>query len=292
MSDIVIELKKSAKQLQNAVNEQEIISILDSLKSQQVNEAILRESKIGLAVGKLRTHKLKPVADLAKEIVKHWKTAVEKAKGKTPGASSATATTADKKTQGGGTPVTPGGASAAKTDVRTAKSDNVKGDTGDKVRDKCMELLYDGLACDATAPTDLIVGRARVLEKCVLNVAGGINAEYKAKIRSLFVNLKDKANPSLRASVVEGSLSPEKLSKMTTQEMASEERKAEDKKLFEENLFKSLAAGQQEAETDAFQCSRCKQRKCVYRQQQTRSADEPMTTFVTCTVCQNKWKFS
>jgi len=33
-----------------------------------------------LAVGKLRMHKAKAVADLAKEIVKQWKTAVEKAK--------------------------------------------------------------------------------------------------------------------------------------------------------------------------------------------------------------------
>ncbi|KIJ96132.1 hypothetical protein K443DRAFT_10875 [Laccaria amethystina LaAM-08-1] len=41
------------------------------------------------------------------------------------------------------------------------------------------------------------------------------------------------------------------------------------------------AAAEQQAETDAFQCSRCKQRKCRYRQAQTRSADEPMTTFVT-----------
>ena len=27
------------------------------------------------------------------------------------------------------------------------------------------------------------------------------------------------------------------------------------------------------------------------QQMQTRSADEPMTTFVTCTVCNNRWKF-
>ena len=33
-----------------------------------------------MAVGKLRMHKAKAVADLAKEIVKQWKTAVEKAK--------------------------------------------------------------------------------------------------------------------------------------------------------------------------------------------------------------------
>lgn len=59
--------------------------------------------------------------------------------------------------------------------------------------------------------------------------------------------------------------------------MASEERKAADRKIKEENLFKSLSAAEQAAETDAFQCGRCKQRQCRYRQAQTRSADEPMT---------------
>ena len=39
-----------------------------------------------------------------------------------------------------------------------------------------------------------------------------------------------------------------------------------------------------------FKCGRCKNRKCTYYQKQTRSADEPMTTFVTCTVCGNRWK--
>lgn len=79
--------------------------------------------------------------------------------------------------------------------------------------------------------------------------------------------------------------------------MASAERQAADKKIEEENLFKSLAAQEKQAETDAFQCSRCKQvcdayliklsislkgikRKCRYRQAQTRSADEPMTVCV------------
>lgn len=45
-----------------------------------------------------------------------------------------------------------------------------------------------------------------------------------------------------------------------------------------------------EAATDLFQCRKCKERKCVYTEVQTRSADEPMTTFVCCLVCGNKWK--
>jgi transcription elongation factor S-II len=46
-----------------------------------------------LAVGKLRMHKAKAVSDLAKEIVKQWKTAVEKAKLK--GSSQPVATKSD-----------------------------------------------------------------------------------------------------------------------------------------------------------------------------------------------------
>ena len=45
------------------------------------------------------------------------------------------------------------------------------------------------------------------------------------------------------------------------------------------------------ATTDTYECRKCKQRKCHVWQQQTRSADEPMTTFVTCVVCGNHWKF-
>lgn len=41
--------------------------------------------------------------------------------------------------------------------------------------------------------------------------------------------------------------------------MASEERRAGNRKIEEENLFKSLSAAEKQAETDAFQCSRCKQ---------------------------------
>lgn len=39
-----------------------------------------------------------------------------------------------------------------------------------------------------------------------------------------------------------------------------------------------------------FKCGKCKSMKTTYYQMQTRSADEPMTTFVTCINCNNRWK--
>jgi transcription elongation factor S-II len=55
-----------------------------------------------------------------------------------------------------------------------------------------------------------------------------------------------------------------------------------DKNKFETNV---------EAATDTFTCRKCKSNKCTYYQMQTRSADEPMTTFVTCLECDREWKF-
>jgi len=193
------------------------------------------------------------------------------------------------------TPATPTSANPSRNDLRSAKTDGVQTDgvTGDKTRDKCVELIYDALASDSGAPPDQILNRAKGIESNVLALFNRNTTQaYKSKIRSLFVNLKDKNNPGLRENVVSGDISVEKFSKMTSEEMASEERKAADNKIKEQNFQKSLGAEEQQAETDAFQCSRCKQRKCRYRQAQTRSADEPMTTFVTCTNCGNRWKFS
>jgi DNA-directed RNA polymerase subunit M/transcription elongation factor TFIIS len=42
--------------------------------------------------------------------------------------------------------------------------------------------------------------------------------------------------------------------------------------------------------TDMFRCRACGQRICTYYQMQTRSADEPMTTFIKCLNCGNRWK--
>jgi len=295
MSDIA-ELKRLVKSLQQASSEKEIIDILQVLKKEaKISEAVLRESKAGLAVGKLRSHAAKDVSELAKEIVRMWKTAVDKEKQAAGTASKGAVKTAAPPPRKASTasmpPSTP--TASSKDGARTAKNDGVSTSiTGDKTRDKCIEILYDALALESGFPSDLILQRARTVEDTVYKDCKGTTPTYKSKIRMLFVNLKDKNNPGLRRSVTAGDIPAQTFARMTSQEMASEERKAADAKIEEDNLFLSLGAADQQAETDAFQCGRCKQRKCRYRQAQTRSADEPMTTFVTCTNCNYRWKFS
>ena len=38
-------------------------------------------------------------------------------------------------------------------------------------------------------------------------------------------------------------------------------------------------------------CGKCKSNKTDYYQMQTRSADEPMTTYANCKACGHRWKF-
>lgn len=42
--------------------------------------------------------------------------------------------------------------------------------------------------------------------------------------------------------------------------------------------------------TDEFKCGNCKKNKCIFIEKQTRSADEPMTLFIECQFCHNRWK--
>jgi DNA-directed RNA polymerase subunit M/transcription elongation factor TFIIS len=41
--------------------------------------------------------------------------------------------------------------------------------------------------------------------------------------------------------------------------------------------------------TDIYECFKCHKRRCTIEIIQTRSADEPATTFVNCVVCGNHW---
>jgi|TARA_B100001094_G_scaffold226899_1_gene221392 transcription elongation factor S-II len=45
-----------------------------------------------------------------------------------------------------------------------------------------------------------------------------------------------------------------------------------------------------EAMTNLFKCHKCGSRETSYYEVQTRSADEPMTQFITCLQCNNHWK--
>ena len=108
---------------------------------------------------------------------------------------------------------------------------------------------------------------------------------YIDRLRSIYVNL---SKPELLNSVKDGTIKTKTLAFMTHQEMQPEKWEP----LIQAKIKKDKSKydTQQEAMTDTFKCRKCHSNKCSYYQMQTRSADEPMTTFVTCLECANRWK--
>lgn len=108
---------------------------------------------------------------------------------------------------------------------------------------------------------------------------------YLDRLRSIYFNLK---MPALLQSVKDGTITVKTLAFMTHQEMQPEKWEPLIQAKIKQD--KSKYDTQQEAMTDTFKCRKCHSNKCSYYQMQTRSADEPMTTFVTCIECANRWK--
>ncbi|KAJ1941768.1 transcription elongation factor TFIIS [Kickxella alabastrina] len=183
---------------------------------------------------------------------------------------------------------------AVRIGPRTAASDKVSvALSGDSTRNKCIELLYNSIAADSDADSEILLQRSSGIELVEFEKAeSSITTTYKSKIRSLCLNLRDKKNPDLRNSVVLGIITPKHLCNMTSEEMAPKELQMAIDKMNQENLADARAPIAEVSETDMFRCGRCGNRRCTYYQMQTRSADEPMTTFVTCVVCTNRWRFS
>jgi len=51
-----------------------------------------------------------------------------------------------------------------------------------------------------------------------------------------------------------------------------------------------MMRNQIEVEEGGYTCPKCKGNRTISTMSQTRSADEPMTTFIVCTDCQTRWK--
>lgn len=95
-------------------------------------------------------------------------------------------------------------------------------------------------------------------------------------------------NPRLLGHVRSGLIPAGELGGMSPQKLWPEKwRELEESRIMRQvaTLERSVAAA-----TDMFECRKCGKRECTYREVQTRSADEPMTAFVLCLVCGNRWK--
>lgn len=109
---------------------------------------------------------------------------------------------------------------------------------------------------------------------------------YKDRFKSIWINIT--TNTSLLDKIINNEIQASDVGSLTHQQMYPEgwneliQRKIER----DNNTFTTDTKGA----SKEFKCGKCKKRETTYYQVQTRSADEPMTTFVTCLNCGNNWK--
>ena len=114
---------------------------------------------------------------------------------------------------------------------------------------------------------------------------------YKQNFRSVVNNLHPDSpvkNPRLLSRVLEGEFELSIIPFMSSYEMFPEKWFELKDKLVQRE--QKILEGNKSRATDQFKCRRCNKRECTYYELQTRSADEPMTIFITCLNCGKEWR--
>lgn len=254
-------------------------------------------------MGKLRTNSNKDIARAASELVTKWKKLVEQEKkhkgakvnSPAPAPSSSPNARAAAPATSTTMPASTNGAKGAKytgnVETRKFESDGVDTKrTDSQVRNSCIGLIYNGLAYRSTESPSDVIARSVAVEQAAFTKYKGESNDYKKKIRSLFSNLKDKSNRELGLRVMAGTIPADKFVAMTDEELKSESLRKLDKEAEEENIKNAQVAKGEKSYSDSLECGRCKKKMVSYTQAQTRSADEPMTTFCECMNCGKRWK--
>jgi DNA-directed RNA polymerase subunit M/transcription elongation factor TFIIS len=114
---------------------------------------------------------------------------------------------------------------------------------------------------------------------------------YRQNVRAVLSNIHSESpvkNPRLLNRVLEGEFKLSDIPSMTSYDMFPEKWfELKDKLLQREQ---KILEGNKSRATDQFKCRRCHKRECTYYELQTRSADEPMTCFISCLNCGKEWR--
>ena len=115
-----------------------------------------------------------------------------------------------------------------------------------------------------------------------------IKTIYYDKLNDILYNLDQNSsvqNSYLLKHINDHTINPQEIAFFSPQELFPSNWKILiDRKITQEEQKNNMAA------TDLYKCKKCGKRRCKVYQMQTRSADEAMTTFVTCLECYNTFK--
>lgn len=282
----------------DGTGQEQALDLLRELQRLNIDLDILTKTRIGMTVNELRKcSKDDEVISLAKSLIKSWKrflaaTPPSKEASKESSKSSSKSSSKNNSKSESNNKKESEKEKESKKPAQTSfppQSSN----TTDAVRLKCREMLANSLRVDGEPPEGCQTPEelAEELEEAIYAEFKNTDMKYKNRVRSRVANLKDPKNPSLRGNFVSGAITAQRLAKMTPEEMASDEMKNLRDRFVKEAINDAQLATNQGTKTDLLKCGKCKKRNCTYNQLQTRSSDEPMTTFVLCNECGHRWKF-
>jgi transcription elongation factor S-II len=113
---------------------------------------------------------------------------------------------------------------------------------------------------------------------------------YKHRVQSVLFNLKN--SPALLTNIEAKLVKAKDLGAMTATQFWPDGPvgQMEFKLKAKELAIEAAKASIEEDYEGQFKCGKCKSKKTTYYQLQTRSADEPMTCYITCIACSHRWK--
>ena len=180
---------------------------------------------------------------------------------------------------------------------KSSEPEIIRAITGVKRRDTIIAKLAAAMntvvmdAPDLGLSEDIVEQKAIEIESMLDSTLGRDPHAHKTKFLQLLRNLRDENNAQLRVRVAVGHISPEDLINLSATEMASEEAREKIREIEDYNKEASKARKANGEVTERFgACAKCKSPKTSYFMMQTRSADEPMTIFISCIVCGHSWR--
>ncbi|GMR37553.1 hypothetical protein PMAYCL1PPCAC_07748, partial [Pristionchus mayeri] len=303
--DVLSIRKKLEKMIDGSKPHDDAADLVEALAALPINYTVLNTTRIGLVMNDLRKKTSnEKLSKRIKQLIKDWKNIVEShnsGNGNGKGEKAAAASVARTESSSSQKSATAEAASTPPPSKPLLKPSTVaqfsgafppKSIEGDEIRVKSAQMLLSALKTgempDGTLdPEQLAVG----IEQKLFDVHRGTGDKYKSALRSRVFNLRDKKNVALRENVLTGVVTPDKFAVMTPEEMASPEVKQMREQFAKESIMEHQMSVNKGTPSDMFKCGKCGKKNCTYTQLQTRSADEPMTTFVFCLECGNRWKF-
>lgn len=290
-----IQKKLSKMTSDDGSGQEQALDLLKELQNLKINLDVLTKTRIGMTVNALRkSSKDDEVIALAKTLIKNWKKFLNSSSDNSK--SSSSSETKDSKKEEKRKEEKPKKEEKEKEKDRKLQSSFPPTSvTTDSVRLKCREMLAAAIKTDSKEEDfeGCLTAEelAEELEESIFQEFKNTDMRYKNRVRSRISNLKDIKNPTLRTNFRIGAITSQRLATMTAEEMANDEVKMLRDKFNKEAINDAQLATAQGTKTDMLKCGKCKKRNCTYNQLQTRSSDEPMTTFVLCNECGNRWKF-